>query len=121
LFAIAAVAVHFIATVFSVVGLMIFGPRCEKVFQDFNLKPDDLTMFALAVSRWLNNYWYVLAIFLVPCFVVDLIAQFLLHRWHRTRVWAYVAAVLILLLVLGCTGLLGNALYVSSTKLQERL
>jgi hypothetical protein len=121
LFAVAAVTVHVFATAASVVWLMIYGIRSEKVFRDYNVKLDDFTEFALAVSRWLNNYWYVLAIFLLPCFVVDLVAQFLLHRWHRTRVWAWVAAVLILLLVLGCSGLLGNTLYVSTTKLQEQL
>src|SRR5271166_5466626 len=65
LFASIAAAVHAFAILLSVVALMIFGPRCEKVFRDFNLKPDDLTVFALAVSHWLNNYWYVLAIFLL--------------------------------------------------------
>jgi hypothetical protein len=121
LFAVVAVTLHALATVFSAAGLMIYGIRSEKVFRDYNIKLDDVTEFALAVSRWLNNYWYVLAIFLVPCFVVDLVAQFLLHRWQRTRVWAWVVAVIILLLVLGCSGVLGNALYVSATKLQERL
>src|SRR5579862_5365201 len=51
-FAVAVVAVHLLATAFATVGLMIFGIRCEKVFRDFNMKPDDLTEVALAVSRW---------------------------------------------------------------------
>ena len=69
LFAAIAVAVHALLLGATIVGTMIVGARCEKAFRDFNMKLDDFTAFALGVSRWLNHYWYVLVVFLIPCFL----------------------------------------------------
>ena len=121
LFAAIAVAVHALLLGATIVGTMIVGARCEKAFRDFNMKLDDFTAFALGVSRWLNHYWYVLVVFLIPCFLAAGAVLFLLHRTRSGRRWSYVLAFAVVLLVLSLASCMTTALYVPYTKLMEDL
>jgi hypothetical protein len=76
---------------------------------------------ALGVARWLYNYWYVLAIYLVPGLVVDAAIMFLLHRSPRARRWSYVWALGIILLLVLTFGCLDGSMYWSYTKLLDAL
>jgi hypothetical protein len=105
----------------TLVGTMIVAARCERVFREFNMKLDDVTQLALGVSRWLSNYWYVLIIFLVPCFLVDGGILYLLHRFPRNRGWSYLWAASILLLILAFAGCMSAVLYPPYSKLMDRL
>src|SRR5437868_5043768 len=66
-FAVVFALVHATLLAASVVATIIVGLRCQRVFSDFGMRLDDLTHLALGVTRWLYNYWYALAIFLMPC------------------------------------------------------
>ena len=105
----------------AIVVTMIYGARCEKTFKDFNLKLDDVSVFALFVVRWLWNYWYVLVLMLLPALLVEGIVLFVLHRSKRTRVWSYVIALLGVLLILLFSGCMGYGLYEPYTKLLDAL
>jgi hypothetical protein len=121
LFAAIVVAVHATLLGASMFGTMIVGARCERVFRDFNMKLDDFTQFAINVSRWLNNYWYVLALFVVPCLIVDGGIFYLLHRSRSNRRWSYLWAAAVLLLILLFAGCMGTVLYPPYSKIIDGL
>jgi type II secretory pathway component PulF len=91
------------------------------VFRDFNMKLDGFTHFALGVSRWLNNYWYVLVLFLVPCLLVDGSIFYLLHRSRHRRSWSYLWAAVLFLLILAFAGCMSAVLYMPFSKLLDDL
>jgi hypothetical protein len=110
-FAALSLGLHTILLGGTLAATLIVGPRCEKVLRDFNMRPTTVAVFALGVSHWLSNYWFVLVIFLVPCFLVDGILLFLLHRERRTRRRSYVWALVVLLLIVLFSGCLGGSLF----------
>jgi hypothetical protein len=121
LFAAIATAAQAVLLGATIVGTMIVGARCEKVFREFNMKVDDLTHFALGVSRWLNNYWYVLVLFLVPLLLVDGGILYALHRSRPSRRWSYFWAAVVLFLILAFAGCMSAVLYGPYSKLVEGL
>jgi hypothetical protein len=121
LFAGIAVAVHAFLLGGTIIATMIVGARCEKLYREFNLKLDDFTAFALAMSRWLYNYWYVLVIVLLPALFADGAFLYLLHRSRANRRWAYILAGVVVLLILAFASCMNTALYVPYMKLTESL
>jgi hypothetical protein len=121
LFAAIVVAVHALLLGVTIVGTMIVGARCEKVFREFNMKLDDFTALALGVSRWFGNYWYVLVIALAPLWLADGVLLYLLHRSRPTRRWSYILAAAVVLLILAFAGCMSAALYVPYSKILEDL
>ncbi len=121
LFAVLAAGAHTLLLIGACLGTMLAGARCEKVARDFNMKLDDLTEFAVGVAHWLNNYWYVLMIVLVPCLVMDGLLLYLLHRSRRGRGWAYVLAFGVVLLIVLSAGCLGGAFFSTLDQLLEAL
>jgi type II secretory pathway component PulF len=115
------VAVHALLIFFLLGGAIVFGLRCEKVFRDFNLKLDTAAEIAIGVTHWLNNYWYVLVLFLLPCFIADGAILFLLHRWPRSRGWSYAWALTVIVFVLLLGGCMGESLYAPYSRLMDGL
>jgi hypothetical protein len=121
LFAAIAVALHALLLGAAIIATMVVGARCEKLYREFNMKLDDFTAFALGVSRWLYNYWYVLVIVLVPGFFADGALLYLLHRSRPNRRWGYILAAVVVLLILAFASCMNTALYVPYTKLLNSL
>jgi hypothetical protein len=120
-FAILAVAVHALLLAGWVVGSMMVGARCERVARNWNIRLDELTQFAVGVSRWLNNYWYVLVIVVLPGLVADGTILYLLHRSRRSRSWSYVLAFGVVLLLVSAAGCMGGAFFNTLDRLLEAL
>jgi type II secretory pathway component PulF len=118
-FPILAVSVHALLLMCSVYALMVFEPRAERAFRDFNLKQDTATQIAVGVGRWLYNYWYCLAIVVGPGFLMEGLIMYVLYNSRRGRAWSYVwawAGVLLIVLSFSC---LGMVLLESCMKLLE--
>jgi cytochrome bd-type quinol oxidase subunit 2 len=116
-FAAVVLFIHALVLGSSLVATLIVGPRCDKVLRDLNMTPTTVALFALGVSRWLNNYWYVLILFLVPCLVVDGAVLLLLHREQKTRRRSYIWALAILLVIVLFSGCLGGSLYTLNSQI----
>ena len=101
----------------ALVATMLVGPRCEKVLRDFNMRPTAVALLALGVSHWLYNYWYVLVLFLVPCFIADGFVLYLLHRERRTRRRSYIWALVVLLFIVLFSGCLGSSLFTAYSQI----
>jgi hypothetical protein len=120
-FAAIVVAVHATLLGASVFGTMIVGVRCERAFRDFNMRLDNFTQFAINVSHWLNNYWYAVALFVVPCLLMDGGIFYLLHRSRSYRRWSYIWAAAVLLVILLFAGCMGTVLYPPYRKIMDDL
>jgi len=121
LFALLFLSFHTLLIAGLIIGALLYVPRTERVFRDFNMKVAPGTEIAIGVSRWVSNYWYVLGIVLLPCLVLDGVILYRLHRIRRTRPWSYVWALMFILLPLVLAGCMGGALFSSYLKLMEGL
>ncbi len=121
LFATLFLSFHFLLIAGLIAGALFYVPRHAKVFRDFNMKLPPGAELAIDVSRWVSNYWYVLALFLLPCLVLDGAILFLLHRSPRTRHWSYVWALMFILLPLVLAGCMGGGLFSAYLTLLEGL
>jgi len=110
-FAAAVLAVHALLLGGSLIAAMVIGPQSEKVLRDLNMSATTVALFALGVSHWMNNYWYVLILFLGPWAVVDGLVLFLWHRSPTTRRRSYIWALAVLLVIVLFSGCLGGSLY----------
>ncbi len=99
LFAVLATGLHALFLVGLLLATMFTVPHAERVYHNYNWKLDIFARFALDVTRWLYNYWYVLVLFLVPGFLLDALVLFVLNRSSRGRAWSYVLAFGLLLLI----------------------
>ncbi len=101
--------------------LLFCVTRMEATFRSFNLALPRLTAGFLHVSRWVQMYWYILALFFIPCLALDAVITFLLYRQPGTRLGARLWTVAMLLLPLAVLLISGLALYLPVVKLQEGL
>ncbi len=101
--------------------VLFYVPHMFGIFRDFNMKLPWITETFLALTRWVQAYWYVLGLFFVPCLALDAVITFLLYRQPGTRLGARLWMVLMLLLPLAVLLISGLALYLPMVKLQEGL
>jgi type II secretory pathway component PulF len=75
------------------------GPRCQKFVDEMNMKLPALTQAVLVVSVWVNKYWYVVLIALVPALAANALLLWLLSRQSPApaRRWFLVAGILLCL------------------------
>jgi type II secretory pathway component PulF len=98
LFSLIFVALHAALWCALVAYLLFSVPRAEKLFRDFNMQLPALTIFTLAVARWVWNYWYVLLVWVFFGLGID--GAVLAWLYPRRRSLAWVWALLLLLLPL---------------------
>jgi hypothetical protein len=72
-----------------VASLLLYVPRAEKLFRDFNMTLPAVTMLVLAVARWVGNYWYILPFWLVYLLAADGGLLVLFYRRRRSLAWAW--------------------------------
>jgi hypothetical protein len=81
--------------------LLLYAPKAERTFRDFNMTLPALTIYTLAAARWVGNYWYILLIWLVLGLTVDIGLLVMLYPRRRALAWAWALLLLLLPLVVG--------------------
>jgi hypothetical protein len=81
--------------------LMVYGPKAERTFRDFNMTLPALTIYTLAAARWVGNYWYILLIWLVLGLTIDVGLLVMLYPRRRALAWAWALLLLLLPLAVG--------------------
>src|SRR4051794_22016718 len=70
-FTITFVVLHAILWCALVASLLLYVPRAEKLFRDFNTQLPAVTVTVLIVARWVGNYWYTLPFWLAVLLAAD--------------------------------------------------
>jgi type II secretory pathway component PulF len=104
--AIVTMVVHGALTLFLVMSVIFWVPIYERKFRDFAVALPSYTSALIAVSRWMQNYWYVLVF---PVGVGLALDGLLVYVWrrrpsteHLARYWMlFVAIVLVVAWILG--------------------
>lgn len=106
-FTIIAAVIHTMLAFVLFLSLIVWIPRSEKLFKDFNLKLPSLTETLISTSRWFSNYWYVVIFPVWLLFVGNVLVLYLLRSYPGCRrlglYWYWFIAVTLLLLLAGAT------------------
>ena len=88
-------------------SLIVWIPRFEKSFKDFNINLPSPTQWVMAVSGWMLSYWYVVIFPLGLLFAGNVLILYLLRSYPGSRRlglhWYWFIAVTLLLLLAGGT------------------
>jgi hypothetical protein len=104
-------------------SLIVWTPRFEKFFKDFNIRWPSLTEWVMVVSRWMLSYWYVVIVPLGLLFAGNVLILYLLRSYPGSRRlglhWYWFIAVTLLLLLAG--GTVALAIWLPYIKVMEAL
>ncbi len=120
-FTIIATVIHTVLVFVLFLSLILWVPRFDKIFKDFNMALPSSTRWVMAISRWLSEGWYIL---IFPAVVlVNLLIVYRLRVSPGSRRlglhWLWFYAVIFLVLLAGGTVLL--AIHLPRQKLLEGL
>lgn len=82
-------ALHTLLWCVLAVYLAVYVPAAERDFRDYNMTVPTATLFAMSMSRWVYNYWYVLVLWLPFWFLIDGGILAFLYRRSRLLGWAW--------------------------------